>query len=792
MLKNYIKIAFRNLRKERSYTVINVLGLAVGMGVCLFLFLLDQYAVQMDKYHANVDRMYRVNSVVKTSSGSNVDAAITPFPWGSVLEGEFSQIEEVVRFVNRSYTVRHGEKVFTESIRHVDPSIFDVFSYHLKYGNPETVFNNPRSLILTESTAKRYFNQTNITGRTLSVDGEEFEITGVLYDLPEQSSFNFNMLAPTSYLNASNYDTYENWRTHNIYTYVLLQQGADPQAVNAGFNEFVSTYISPEDVDKYSPYLQPFGEMFLYSDKFGEHGDTLNVMYIYIFSAIGFLILLIACINFINLATARAINRALEVGIRKTMGAVRRQIVVQFLLETLFLTLSASLLALMFVDFALPWFNQLSGWSVEANLLKNAGYLSAMVGVILLVTILAGAYPAFYLSRFEPSQVLKSQQSGSHKSRLRTFLVVTQFAFAVFLMICSFIMYDQLQYLQNKDRGYDAKQVISVGIPQEASLSTRETMRTEFLRDPRVSNASMASRTPATCCSSTRVYPEQVTSENGVIANDMSIDSRYLDLFDIPVVKGRNFDPNIAGDSTGAMLINETAATQFGWENPIGKIIERRPTDGSSKSYRVIGVVQDFHHDNLYNRIQPLIIQYQKADFSSLIVQYTSVDNDEMKQWLNDKWSAFFPAKPVNYSFVEQEISDAHELEGIIADMLIKCTILAIFVACLGLLGISSYTILRRRKEIGIRKVMGATMTDIVRMLSGKFLKLVVISFVLAAPFSWYGMSQWLSTFAYHTEIHIMVFILSGLATMAIAWVTVAWQTVSAARLNPVETLHSE
>jgi len=446
----------------------------------------------------------------------------------------------------------------------------------------------------------------------------------------------------------------------------------------------------------------------------------------------------------------------------------------------------------MFVDFAIPWFNQLSGWSVQANLFENAGYLSAMVGIILLVTILAGAYPAFYLSGFEPSQVLKSQQSGSHKSRLRTFLVVTQFAFAVFLMICSGIMFDQLEYLKNKDRGYDAKQVVSVGIPQEASFSTRETMRTEFLRDPRVSKVSLASRNPASCCNSTRVYPEQVTSENGVIVNEISIDSRYLDLFDIPVVKGRNFDPNIAGDSTGTMLINETAATQFGWDDPIGKTVEFRPSEGSPKSYRVIGVVQDFHYENLYDRIQPLIIRYKKIDFSSLMVQYTSVDDEEMKQWLNNKWSAFFPAKPVNYSFIEQEMLEAHELEEIIADMLIKCTILAIFVACLGLLGISSYTILRRRKEIGIRKVMGATMTDIVRMLSGNFLKLVLISFALAAPFAWFGMSQWLSTFAYHTEIRMIVFVLSGLATVAIAWVTVAWQTVSAARLNPVDTLQSE
>ena len=652
MLKNYIKIAFRNLRSERAYTIINVLGLAVGMGVCLFLFLLDQYAVQMDKYHTNVERIYRVNSVVKTSSGSNVDAAITPFPWGSVLQDEFSQIEEVVRFVNRSYTVRYGDKVFTESIRHVDSSIFDVFSYHLKYGDPETVFNAPRSLVLTESTAERYFNQTNVTGRTLNVDGEDFEITGVLYDLPEQSSFNFNMLAPISYLNANNFDSYENWRTHNMYTYVMLRKGADPQAVNAGFDEFVGKYISPDDIDKYSPYLQPFGDMYLYSDKFAEHSDTLNVMYIYIFSAIGLLILIIACINFINLATARAINRALEVGIRKTIGAVRHQIVVQFLLETLFLTLMASLLALMFVDFALPWFNELSGWSVQANLLENTGYLSAMIGVILLVTILAGAYPAFYLSGFEPSQVLKSQHSGSHKSRLRTFLVVTQFSFAVFLMISSGIMYDQLQYLKDKDRGYNAEQIVSVGIPQEATLSTMETMRTEFLRDPRTTKASLASRTPVACCSSTRVYPGQVTSENGVIVNEMSIDPHYLDLFNIPVVEGRNFNPEIAGDTTSAMLINETAATQFGWENPIGKTVEFRPSEGDSYSYRVIGVVRDFHYDNLYDQIQPLIIRYRQSDFSNLIVQYTSVNNEEMKQWLNNKWKAFFPAKPVNYSFV--------------------------------------------------------------------------------------------------------------------------------------------
>jgi len=510
MIKNFFKTAFRNITKRKGYTFINIMGLAIGMGVCLFLVLLNQYAFQIDGYHEKGERIYRLADKVKTQSGSVVDAAITPAPWGEAIAEKYPVAEEFVRFRNGSVVVQKDEKIFPSGITFTDPAFFRVFTYPLKWGDPETALSQPRSVVLSLHVSEVYFGNSNPVGETLVLDDISYKVTGVLEKIPNKSSIFFDLLVPYSAQTEADYPNLNNWTSHNQYTYFLLREGADPVQFEANLQDFIVTQFGEEGLEKYQPYLQPYESMFLESELFAEHGETLDITYVYIFSAIAFLILLIACVNFVNMATARGLERSREVGVRKVIGAGKRQLVFQFLAEAIILSGMSVFLSFMFVELALPWFNNLTEWTVEVDYLTNHVYQVSVIAVVLLVGLLAGAYPAFFLSSFQPARVLKGDRStGMNRSTLRRILVVAQFGAAIFLIIGSGVVDKQLDFLANKELGFETKNIMITSLTDELRGKNPETVRNMISEETGITEMTMSSNIPGTGSGSKlRIRPE--------------------------------------------------------------------------------------------------------------------------------------------------------------------------------------------------------------------------------------------------------------------------------------------
>ncbi|RNC79295.1 MAG: FtsX-like permease family protein [Balneola sp.] len=793
MLKNYIKIAFRNISKQKGYAFINTVGLAIGMGICLFLFLLMQYAFTYDRYHENSDRIYRVADKITQQNGSILDVAISASPWGQAMVDDFPEVEDAVRFMGRGAAIQYENKILRQGITYVDEGIFDVFSYDFKYGNPEGALANPSSIVLTEQMSVRYFGEENPIGRTLLLDKEPFEVTGVLQKLNPRSSFMFNSLVPFSSVTEEDYASLNDWRSHNLYTYLLLQEGTDIAALEAKFPAFVNRHIGEEFVQRYDIHLQPLTDLFLHSNLYAEHGDSLEIAYIYIFMALGLLILIIACINFVNLSTAQGLKRSKEVGVRKVMGAFKGQLVFQFLAEAVILSIFGVLISLVLVEVALPWFNDIAEWSVEATYLSNPLYLIAIFLVVVLVGVLAGGYPAFVLSAFKPAAVLKGEKTGTGgKSFLRTALVVTQFTVAIFMIVSTLAVDRQLSYLKNKDLGFDKNNILVVGVPDALSENGHNLVREELFKIPGVSNVSFSSNTPGNE-SGNRVqfYPEGTFSEDGTLVNTYSIDEYFISQFNLELLQGRDFSSDIESGSSNSLIINEAAASRFGWDDPVGKTITRR-IDGEEILYTVVGVVKDFNYETLHSRIAPLIIRYDPESFFDITVKVSSADFDGVATQISDALKAFNSGVPVWYYYLEEDIATDYTTEEVIGEMLRYFAYLTIFIACLGLLGLVSFSVINRRKEIGIRKVLGASVASIVQSISFDFLKLVVIGFLIGAPLAYFLIQQWLNSFAFSTTPGIVVFAGSGIAIIGVALLTIGYQAIKAALANPVDSLKSE
>lgn len=793
MFFNYIKIAFRTLTKQKGYTAINVLGLGIGMGICLFLLLLDHYAYNYDTHHENSHRIYRLADKVKTTSGSIVDAAITPAPWGEAVTNDIPEIESYVRFVNMVRSVGVGEKIFSSEVDYVDESLFNIFTYDFKYGNKETAFVEPRSVVIMHFIAESFFGNTNPVGETLLINDVPHTVTGVLRKIPDQSSLRFNMFIPFSSLTEKEYPNLNDWESHNLHTYLLLKEDADILAVEAKLQGFIEKQFGEEGLQKYQPHLQNLEDLYLKSNLFAEHGESLDISYIYIFSAIAFMILLIACVNFINLATAKSIERAKEVGMRKTVGAGRPQLIFQFLAEAFLLTLLALGIALAFVELALPWFNDLADWNVQTNYLENRFYLISIVVLVVLVSLLAGGYPAFYLSSFQPALVLKGQKTtGNSKAWLRSGLVVAQFAVAIFLIIGSWMADRQIEYLHSKDLGFQIDNVLVLNLPNDLDYTTIQTIRGELDRRSDIVTGSVASNIPGEQSGSMTTFrPEGQFEEDGLLVNYYSVDEHFLTLFDIDLVAGRNFSAELSTDSTAAYIINEAAARKFGWEDAVGKTISIGQ-DEQMKRSTVIGVVENFHFETLHNSIRPLILQYRPDEVNQFAMLLNTTELSASAQEIVDFVKPYNAGLPIGYYFLEDDIADEYSTEEVIGAMLRYFTYLTIFIACIGLLGLASFTVLQRKKEIGIRKVLGAGTYGIVYSLSREFLKLTIFGFLIGAPLAYILLAQWLNSFAYSTGMSMLVFLGAGLAAISLAMLTISYNTIKAANMNPAESLKNE
>jgi putative ABC transport system permease protein len=806
MFKNYVKTAFRSLTKNRAFTAINVLGLALGLATCLLIVLYVVDELSYDRYNVKAGRIYRVNEDLKLGNNNVLYAGSMP-PLAQTLKNDFPEVEDAVRFKKAAgFHVRKGnESILEYGTIFADPSLFNVFTLPMIHGNPATALKEPNSVVLTESTAKKYFNSTDIVGQTLKIDNNQLlNITGVIKDIPKQSHFNFDFFMSMSGWADSKSNQ---WLRSDYNTYILFKKGAHPKAFEKKLPAFLTKYssgemqanlhLSMDAFEKSGSYfrlnLTPLLDIHLHSNRSGELSANGTMQYVYIFSAIAIFILLIACVNFMNLSTARSSNRAREVGVRKVLGSSRKYLIAQFLTESILVTLAAATIALVVASILLPVFNHLSGKELALNTQSLTWLVPTLLIVVIVVGCLAGSYPAFFLSSFKPVNVLNGKiASGFKGGRLRSLLVVFQFSISIFLIIGTIVIYNQLNYIQTKDLGYNRNQVLVINKAFELGNHAK-TFKDQVKQLPGVVDATLTGFLPTSQSRSTSIFYKDATADQkqAIFPQSWNVDEDYVPTLDMKIVSGRNFSNQMQTDSTG-LIINETAAKFLGFKDPLNKTLYRN-TDGNSqhgKPYHIIGVIKDFNFNSLRENISPVILLLNE-DTGDLSVRVSTSNLPALLAQIKNKWEGFTQSH-FEYSFMDQDFDAAYRSEQRTGTIFMIFTVLAIIIACLGLFGLAAYAAEQRTKEIGIRKVLGASVSMIAGTLSKDFIKLVLISIVVSTPIAWYLMNKWLQDFAYRISIQWWVLVLAGLVAIIIAMVTVSFQSIKAALANPVKSLRSE
>jgi putative ABC transport system permease protein len=792
MLKNYLKIAIRNLLKHKAYSFINLAGLAIGIACCVLIMLYVREELSYDRFHENAGRTYRVANEGQFGS-ETWKGARTSHPLAPALVQEFPEVQQAVRFY-RLYKplVQVGEKKFVEPrFFYADSSVFEVFTFPLITGDPQTALTRPYSLVLSQAMAEKYFGGGDPVGQILSVAKlGDFQITGVLKNIPANSHLAFDFLASYATLHAQKNPNLESWDTIVTSTYILLPEGYDHRTLEAKLPALVTKYQNQSHGATLRLFLNPIVDLHLRSEFSGELGERGSMATLYILAMGAVFILLIACINFMNLATARSLQRAREVGVRKVIGAHRLQLIRQFLSEAILLSLGALALALPLVELLLPAFNQLVGKNLDIDFVANLSTVGVLAALGLLVGIISGSYPAFALSSFKPVAVLKGQtKSRPAGARIRQGLVVAQFAISIIFIVSTIIVGSQLEFFRDTKLGFNKEQVVVLPI-QDRSVSSRfEAIKQELRQNPNILSVAATSQLPG-AGEGNYYYNVEGISE-GLTLPTYFVDHDFIPALDIELAAGRNFYASFTADAAGAFMINETAAKQFGWDDPLGKTID---WDSGTKKGVVIGVVKDFHTASLHEKIEPLIIQIfpEPMYIGYLVARLAPHDISATLASIKEKWQAFEPQYPLQYSFLDEDFDRLYRNEERLAQIFRYSSTLAILIACLGLLGLAAFAAEQRTKEIGVRKVLGATVAQIVLLLSRDFAKLVGLAFVVAAPVAYFAMNRWLQNFAYRAEISLGAFLLAGLAALGLACLTVSWQAIKAALANPVEALRYE
>ena len=807
MIKNYLKIAIRNLWKNKGFSAINIFGLATGIAVCLLIMLFVIDELSYDKFNIKADRIYRVDGDIKFG-GTHFILVVAPDPMGPTLKKDYPQVEEYVRFRdNGGFRVKKGnENVQENKVIYADSSLFDVFTLPMIAGDPKTALTDPKSLVITETIAKKYFNSTDIVGKTLVVnDTGNYKISGVIKNIPTQSHFNFDFFVSMSTIDESRKN---NWLSNNFNTYILLKEDADAKALEAQLETVTNKYVGEQaqqylnmsmkefkkmgNFDNYS--LTPLTKIHLHSDKVAELGANGNLQYVYIFSAIGIFILLIACVNFMNLSTAHSSSRAKEVGVRKVLGSMKQSLVSQFLTESILISFIALLFAVAFAALLLPYFNQLAGKQIELGLLSKGWLIPSLLLLVLIVGLLAGSYPAFYLSAFQPISVLKGKLTAGFKSGwLRNSLVIFQFAISIILIIGTVVIYNQLQFIRNKELGFNREHVLV--IKNTYSLGDQaKSFKNELQNISGVQEVTMTGWLPTgDYRSDSPLYPDATLDQKTAVSmQNWYVDEKYIPTLQMQIAKGRNFSSQMLTDSS-AIIINEAAAKLLNFTDPINKTLYYITSlkNKTVKEYHIVGVVKDFNFNSLRQTISPLALFYGEEKGS--VAMRIKTDNiSPLIAQVENKWKSMVPGQPFNYSFMDDDFNKIYSSDQRVGKIAMTFSILAILIACLGLFGLVTYAAEQRTKEIGIRKVLGATVTNIVGMLSKDFLKLVMVAALIAFPVAWWAMSKWLQDFAYRINISWWIFIIAGVITLLIALVTVSFKAIKAAITNPVKSLRTE
>jgi putative ABC transport system permease protein len=810
MFQSYLKIALRNIVHQKSYSFINIIGLAIGITCCILILLYVQDELSYDRYHANAGRIYRVG--LHGIIGSNeINGTFTAAPMAEALMLEFPEVEQACRIRNFGFPViRYEDKVFSEErFFWADSNIFEVFSIPFIQGDPKTALTKPLSVVITESAAKKYFGDENPMGKILNADNRrDYMVTGVMEDVPHNSHFHFDFLRSLS----TNERAANNplWISNNYQTYVLLKEGHPAEKLEAKFVDLVRKYVGPqieqaagisydqlvEAGGAYGYFLQPLTDIHLYSHLEGELEPNGDATYVYGFAIIAFAILLIACINFMNLATARSTKRAREVGIRKTLGSNRAQLIRQFLAETIFMSFISVLIALVMVKLLLPYFNNLAGKQLVLDIFGNPRNLAALAGLVIFVGLLAGSYPAFFLASFQPVKVLKSSglvKTNGRSPLLRSALVVFQFLISIILIIGTFVVRDQIHYIQNKNLGYDKAQVVVIEKTDDIGRQI-ETFKEELAQQPGVINASNSNVLFGQTFSSNAHILPGASGEETHLLWTMRTDYNFVETYQVEMAAGRFFSRDFPTDST-AVVLNEAAVRAMGLEDPVGKeVIRMGPTPEQSIRHNIIGIVKDLHFESLRQEIRPMAIKlFGRGGFGrNTSVRIATENVPQTLDALKTTWHKFAGNQAFEYVFFDEEFSRLYAAEQRTGQILTIFSMLAIFIACLGLFGLASFTTEQRTKEIGIRKALGASVTNVVRLLFKEFAKWVAIATVIAWAVSYFAVKEWLQNFAYRVDINLLIFLAAALLALVIAFITVSYQTVRAAVANPVDALRYE
>jgi putative ABC transport system permease protein len=798
MIKNYIKIAFRNLNRHKGYSALNILGLTIGITCSLLLILYIFDELNYDTFHSKGDRIYRVwnNSTIQDTK---FVAAVTPAPLGPALQAEFPEVEAFARIASGGkHLVSHNDQKFYESnFYYSDSSFFYIFGFPFLEGDPATALSEPNSIVLSKELAEKYFGNESAIGKFIKTGSEEIErkITGIMGNGPFQGHFSPRAVISYSTLPAQRL---EQWSSFNEYTYVLLYPGSDPGQFEAKLPLIFDKYMA-EFFRKFNAHtifgVQPIRDIHLKSKLDGEMQKGGDISYIYIFGAVALFLLILAAINYMNLATARAARRAREVGIRKTLGSYRAQLIGQFLTESILLTFISIFFSIWLAQWLLPFFNHLTGKSISTIILLNPSIMISLLGISLLLGFVGGSYPAFYLSAFNPTEVLKGLVSrGKSGAALRRILVVFQFVISMVMVASTFIVYQQLKYATSKELGYGVENRIKIPLSGKDARAKYEVLRNELLKNPNIRNVASASTVPGhSDYSRNGTYIETAEGEmkeHIVVQSD--IDYHFLETLGMQLAAGRNYSLEFPSDTINAIVVNEAMVRSMGWDEPLGKKFHIITSDELDYEVaRVVGVVKDFHQFSIHQNIEPMMMTLSTNN-SLMIVQIQDGRSEEALAYIRQTFRELIPERPFEYTFLTQDFEKMYEDEIRKGQVFIAFSITTILIACLGLLGLASYTAEQKRREIGIRKVNGAELHHIVALVMKDFLVLVGLAILISWPLTYALMNNWLANFAYRIGIGSSSFVLSAALGLAVTVLTVGYHSLKAAAGNPIIALKVE
>jgi putative ABC transport system permease protein len=789
MIKNLLKTAFRHIRKHPGYSLLNILGLTLGISSALFLVIYVSDELSYDRYNENADRIFRVSSKI-TETDDQFTWNVAQIPMGPQVVQDYPEVQSFVRFINmpRAAYKYEDKEYIEENFYYVDSTLFDIFTYNVIKGDAKSAIKDPGKIVLTETVAARYFGDADPVGKTLTAGNNSYEVTGVIEDVPHNSHFRFDAVSARNNLPKQ----LGTWGNFGVFTYLLFPKNFDVDAfqtkIQGMYDAHMKTIFEPLHIN-IEYILEPITRIHLYSTNPGEPEPTGSITYIFIFGITAIFLVLIAAMNYMNLATARSASRAREVGMRKVAGSQRGLLITQFLSESLVLTIISLIVSIILLFILLPKFNTLAGKSFDLSILYSPVAIVSIVVVILIAGIFGGSYPAFFLSRFRPVTVLKGEiTQGSAGSLFRKILVVIQYTISVVMIICTMVVFKQLNYMKDMNQGYNQENVLMLQL-NGGMINKYQVLKQSLLENDNIKYVT-ATNTPLGEGSGKVIFSmetDQGMTQRGI--NFAVVDHDFVDALEIEIIKGRDFQEDMPSDTLTGVIVNQTLANRMGWSDPIGKKVQLG--DGQQINARVIGEMADYHQTGMYNEIESLMLVYRGRG-NIVYVKLSGNNKEATMNFIEAKWKEIFPDQPYSYMFLTDRFNrqfEADEKRGLIFTMF---TILVILIACLGLFGLASYMVEQRTKEIGIRKVFGADEGVIVRLISKDFLILITISSVIAIPVAYYFMSKWLENYVYRTKIGIILLIVAALLTVVITFITISFKAYQAAIVNPADSIRTE